>query len=641
MSTTTTTAAVELARPSVTVRRRAAGALRAGATHYTDRAGVPEVRRAIATWLGGPTGIESERVIVTSGREESLFLALCALIDRGTALIVVRPAAGDHELVESLGLTVRAWSPGERLPASGAGGVLVRAAPENDREELMLIAEAAADAALTALFVQPAGAATPAALELADRAVIAGDFDEAGLLHWGAGYLVGPPELIEPLIELKQGLNICTAGFAQHAAAAVADELLHRSGCERSAGRSPVRARRSSLAGSSVTARRSVPVSVSDEGTRQRYELLDLLAATPAAITLGRGDPDLATPAPIVAAAIAAMDRPVRAVDPRGEPALREAIASKLARENGVLADADSEVLVTTGGQEAIFLLLQALLQPGDEVLMPSPRYTSYDVAINVAGARIVGVPPPGPLDFTLDAAEIEARITPHTRALLIISPGNPTAAVPGRASLEAVAEVARRHGLMVISDEMYERIVYDGATHTSVAALPGMRERTVTVGGFSKAYAMTGWRVGYLAGPPRVIESVARLKALWSGSTSVISQAAALAALTSEADLWAEHLAIYTERRALALAALDALELPHAPSEGAFYGFFEISSLGIDSYELSRRLLLEAGVFMYPGSGFGAEWNRHMRLAWLQPEPLLEEALARFSHWIRNRRCG
>ena len=577
------------------MREQAARALRAGATHYTDRAGLAEVRVSLSSWLGAGG---AEQVIVTAGLQEGLFLALRTLLAPSSTVARVgepSPTVGFDALLDSLGL----------VAVDGAGEGLV-----------------VFEGKLVRLYT-------------AAGVVTIGDFGFAGLGGWGVGYLAGPPAMIDPMIELKQGLNICTAAVSQHAAAAAARET------------EPFVAEVGSVAVAGPQAgngkvRSTGPApgaSVSDDGTRQRYELLDLLASTPGAITLGRGDPDLATPAPIVEAAIAAMELPAREPDPLGLPELRRAIAAKLAADNGVVADPEREILVTTGGQEAIFLVLQTLLEPGDEILMPSPRYTSYDVAVNVAAARIVDVAPPEPLDFSLDVEAIEAAITPRTRALLIISPGNPTAAVADRERLRAVCEVARRHGLMMISDEMYERIVYEGAVHTSIASLPHMRESTITVGGFSKAYAMTGWRVGYLAAPAPLVAAAARLKRLWSGPTSQIAQHGALAALTHPDDLSAPGVSTYARRRALTLEALRALGLPHAPAQGAFYVFFDISGLGLPSYELSRRLLAEAGVFLYPGSGFGSEWGGHMRLAWVAPDELLEQALTRIGDWIARHR--
>src|SRR5690606_19985513 len=202
-------------------------------------------------------------------------------------------------------------------------------------------------------------------------------------------------------------------------------------------------------------------------------------------------DPDLDTPAHIVAAAKAAIEEGRTGPAPtRGLPELREAISRKLARDNGIIADPETEVLVTTGGQEALFLLVQALIEPGDEVLVPDPRYTSYDAAIKLAGGQIVLVPTDEEHDFDLDPDEVEKRITPKSKVLLLISPNNPTAGIISPENTRRLAEIAIKHDLIVISDEIYEKFLYDGAQQISIASLPGMRERTITLNGVSKAYA-------------------------------------------------------------------------------------------------------------------------------------------------------
>lgn len=586
------------AESSAEVRGAAARALREGATHYTDVAGIAPLRAAVAAALGG--GIDAGQVVITGGGLEGLALARRILAATGEVIVVEATERFDLRVVDE---QVRAFA---RL---GIAAIVVGAPPR----------------------------AAPALLEAG--ATLVGDLDPEGLEGWRVGYLVAEPELIGAVVELKQGLSICTAAVSQHAALAVLRDA--------APGPPPAEVGRTEHRGGAQSAKRpervGAPVEgLADEGTRQRYQLLDLLARTPGAITLGRGDPDLPTPTHIVDAAIAAIargaDRPT-AVE--GMQELRTAIAQRLAVHHGVVADPAGEIVVTTGGQEAIFLVLQAILGPGDEILMPDPRYTAYDVAVAVAGAKIVSVPPvsspaASPVVFGLDADALEAAITPRTRALLLITPGNPTGAVADRASLLAVAELARRHDLLVISDEMYERIRYDGVEHVSIGSLPGMADQTITVGGFSKAYAMTGWRVGYVAGPASIMEQVRRAKARWSGCAPVVSQHAALAALTGPQEPVDAMVAEYARRRAIALPALARMGLPVSPSQGAFYAFVETRGLGLESFELSRRLLVEGGVFLYPGSGFGARWATHMRLAWLQPEPLLTEALERMERWIR-----
>src|SRR5262249_27413218 len=272
---------------------------------------------------------------------------------------------------------------------------------------------------------------------------------------------------------------------------------------------------------------------LADEGTRQRYDLMERAETMSDVIALGRGDPDLPTPRNIVEAAQRAIDRGVdRVSDTAGLPELRRAIADKLARENGVTVDAARGVVVTTGGQEGLFLIVQAILGRGDEILVPDPRYTSYDVAIQMAGATIVSIPTEEGDGFDLDPDEVEQRITPRTRALLLISPGNPSAGTITPPNIRRIAEIARKHDLLVISDEIYEKLLYDGTEHLSIGSLPGMTDRTITLNGFSKTYAMTGWRVGYVAGPRAVMQRVRRLKELASSCAPVVSQWAGVEAL-------------------------------------------------------------------------------------------------------------
>jgi len=368
-----------------------------------------------------------------------------------------------------------------------------------------------------------------------------------------------------------------------------------------------------------------------DEGTRQRYDLLERAESMTGVIALGRGDPDLPTPEHIVEAAKSAIDRGVDLVsDPAGLPELRRAIASKLLRENGVTVDPAGGVVVTTGGQEGLFLLVQAILEPGDEILVPDPRYTSYDVAIQMAGARMVSVPTDEHDGFDLDPDEVERRITPRTRVLLLITPGNPTAGTITPPNLRRLAEIAKKHDLLVISDEIYEKLLYDGTEHLSIGSLPGMAERTITLNGFSKTYCMTGWRVGYLAGPRAVMRRVRRLKELASSCAPVVSQWAGVAALEGPQDTVEEYRRIYEGRRRVMLDGLDRMGFTYGDPRGAFYIFVNASSVGMDSIDLSRKLLEEARVLIFPGTGFGEQWVDYMRASYLAPEAELAEAMRR-----------
>jgi aminotransferase len=368
-----------------------------------------------------------------------------------------------------------------------------------------------------------------------------------------------------------------------------------------------------------------------DEGTRQRYDLLERAESMTGVIALGRGDPDLPTPGHIVEAAKLAIERGAdRVSDPAGLPELRRAIAAKLERENGVKVDPAGGVVVTTGGQEGLFLLVQAILGRGDEILVPDPRYTSYDVAIQMAGGKMVSIPTEERDGFDLDPEAVEQRITPRTRVLLLITPGNPTAGTITPPNLRRIAEIARTHDLLVISDEIYEKLLYDGAEHLSIGSLPGMAERTITLNGFSKTYCMTGWRVGYVAGPRNLMRRVRRLKELASSCAPVVSQWAGVAALEGPQDAVEEYRRIYEGRRRVMLDGLDRLGFTYGDPRGAFYIFVNASSVGMDSIDLSQKLLEEARVLIFPGTGFGEQWVDYMRASYLAPEEELAEAMSR-----------
>lgn len=387
-------------------------------------------------------------------------------------------------------------------------------------------------------------------------------------------------------------------------------------------------------AGASIAASQSGRLE--NEGTKQRYDLLERAETMSGVIALGRGDPDLPTPEHIVEAAKRAIDEGVdEDSDPGGLLELREAIRDKLGRENGVVVEPDG-VVVTTGGQEGLFLLVQTILDPGDEIIVPDPRYTSYDVAIQMAGGVMVSVPTVEADGFDLHPRDVEKAITPRTKAILLVSPGNPTAGTITPTNLVGIAELARQHDLLVISDEIYEKLLYDGAEHLSIGSLPGMAERTITLNGFSKAYCMTGWRIGYLAGPPSIMRRVRELKALCSAAAPIVSQRAGIAALTGPQDAVEEYRLIYEGRRRIMLDALDRMGFTYGEPRGAFYIWVNASSVGMDSIDLSYKLLEEANVLAFPGTGFGEQWVDYMRIAYLAPEDELTEALTRMERCFR-----
>ena len=374
---------------------------------------------------------------------------------------------------------------------------------------------------------------------------------------------------------------------------------------------------------------------VAADGTQLRYALMELSATLPDVIALGRGDPDLPTPAHIIEAAKAAIrDQHTTPTPVAGMPALRAAITDKLQRENGLDVTPD-HVIVTTGGQEGLFLVMQVLLNPGDEILVPDPRYTSYDDAITSAGGLMVLVPTDHDDAFNLRPEAVEAAITPRTKALLIVTPSNPTGGIVTEDRLRAIAEIAIRHNLIVISDEIYEKCVYDDWQHFSIGSLPGMAERTITLNGFSKTYSMTGLRVGYAAAPLNVIQAMTRVKAVTTGPAATVSQHAALAAITGPVEPLHVFKRIYAERRQAMMEGLSAMGLDYSEPRGAFFLWTNSATTGIHATELSYLLLKEGRVLIFPGTGFGDHWGGYLRISLLQSTEKIREALVRMASVI------
>ncbi|WP_104991131.1 pyridoxal phosphate-dependent aminotransferase [Deinococcus sp. NW-56] len=355
---------------------------------------------------------------------------------------------------------------------------------------------------------------------------------------------------------------------------------------------------------------------------------LELRRAGADVLSLSVGEPDFETPPHVKAAGIAAIEAGHTRYTPvNGLPELREAVSAKFARENG-LEYAPDAVTVTSGGKQAIFNALLALLNPGDEVLIPAPYWVSYPEMVALTGAVPVAVPTRAEAGFVLDPEELAARVTPKTRLIVLNSPGNPTGAVYPVEVLEAVVDLARRRDLCLLSDEIYEHLVYD-AEHVSPARYAP--ERTLTVNGASKAYAMTGWRIGYAGGPP---EWIAAMNALQSQSTTgacTLSQHAALAALTEHeatARFVAEARSAYRERRNFLVAGLNELGLPTPTPQGAFYVLPDSTHLHPDELEASRLLLERGGLAVVPGTDFGAPGR--VRLSYAAGLDTLGEALRR-----------
>ncbi len=367
------------------------------------------------------------------------------------------------------------------------------------------------------------------------------------------------------------------------------------------------------------------------DGAKLRYALMDLAKEVPDAIALGRGDPDLPTPDFIVQAAKEALKGPLPVAPVAGLPELRAAIAKNARRDHG-LEQFPENVLVTTGGQEGLFLVMSALLNPGDEILVPDPRYTSYDQAIAHTGASSISVPTYPEDGFDLRPEEVERRLTPNTKALLLVTPSNPTGGVITRKTAERLAELAVKHDFVIVSDEIYGKFVWEPFEHVSIASLPGMAERTVTLSGFSKAYAMTGWRVGYVLAPENVVRAMAAIKAQTTGPVATLSQRAALAAAQSDDACVRAFRNVYAERRRILAEGLDAVGLSYSDPRGGFFFWADASSTGLRALELSYLLLNEARVLVFPGTAFGEGWSDYLRITTLQPTEVLREAVARMT---------
>jgi aminotransferase len=374
--------------------------------------------------------------------------------------------------------------------------------------------------------------------------------------------------------------------------------------------------------------------SVPPSKIRRMFNLAERL---PAVVNLAVGQPDFATPQHIVAAAKAATDAGhTRYTNALGLIELRQAIAEKVNAENGMHADSDW-VAVTVGAMEGLLLTMMATLDPGDEVLIPNPGYTNFVGQVILAGANPVFYPLRSP-DFQIEVEGLRRHITNRTRAILLCSPANPTGAVLSRESLEAVSSLARERDIMVYSDETYEALVYDGV-HLSIGSFPGMADRTVSVFSFSKAYAMTGWRVGYVVAPPDLIHTMNVLQEHIVSCASSVSQHAALAALRGPQDCILEMRAIYNQRRRYIVEALNQLEGVVCPLPGgAFYVFAGISRLCTSSDAFADWLLEDAGVATVPGTAFNSGGEGFLRISFAASMETLHDAVGRIGEAIPRR---
>ncbi len=366
-------------------------------------------------------------------------------------------------------------------------------------------------------------------------------------------------------------------------------------------------------------------------------KFFDIAATMDDVISLGIGEPDFVTPAPILQAGIRSLEEgETHYTSNSGILELRQALSAHLGRLYGVHYDAENELLITVGVSEALYLALNAIIDPGDEVIVPEPSFVSYVPEVVLAGGVARTIPTYVEHDFQVTGADVEAAITERTKAILLSYPNNPTGAVMTRERLLEIARVAEKHDLLVISDEIYDQLVY-GIEHVCFAALPNMRDRTITLGGFSKNYAMTGWRIGYAAAPAEILAAMRKIHQYTIMSAPTNAQIAAIVALESCDDEVEAMRQEYDRRRRLIVGGLNELGLTTFEPRGAFYAFPSITASGMDDSTFAEALLQEERVAVVPGSAFGPSGAGFVRCSYATAYEKIEQALERMEWFMRR----
>jgi aminotransferase len=366
-------------------------------------------------------------------------------------------------------------------------------------------------------------------------------------------------------------------------------------------------------------------------------KFFDIVATMKDVISLGIGEPDFVTPQPILDAGIASLRAGnTHYTSNAGIIELRRAVCTHLEKLYGVCYDPATEIVVTVGVSEALYLAMTAILEVGDEVIIPTPCFVAYQAEVIMAGGVAVEIPSKVENHFMPDPKEIEAAITPRTKAIFIGYPNNPTGAVASREVLIEIGKIAEKHDLVMISDEIYDRLVY-GTQHISFPALPGMRDRTILLGGFSKDYAMTGWRIGYACAPAELLTGLLRVHQYTIMSAPTPAQDAALVAVEQGEDHVAAMVEEYDRRRKLIVNGLNELGLKTFEPHGAFYAFPNISASGMDEETFSELLLHEEKVAVVPGSAFGVGGEGFVRCSYATAYEKIEEALVRMERFMRR----
>ncbi len=373
---------------------------------------------------------------------------------------------------------------------------------------------------------------------------------------------------------------------------------------------------------------------ISPSGIRKFF---DLLSSVEGVISLGVGEPDFVTPWHIREAATHSLEKGYTMYTSNyGMLELRQELAKYLEHHYGVSYQPEREILVTVGVSEGLDLAVRAILNPGDEVIIPDPWYVSYPPCVILAGGTPVFVPMSKQNNFVLKAEDVEPLINKQTKAILIGYPANPTGAVMSREELAGIAKLAQKYNLLVISDEIYARLVY-GVEHTCFASLPGVKEQTILLGGFSKAFAMTGWRIGYIAANPQLIEAMLKIHQYTMLCAPTMGQMAGIEALKSGEDDVAKMVKEYDRRRRFIVRKLNEIGLPCFEPKGAFYAFPSIEATGMSSEEFAERLLMEERVAVVPGSAFGQCGEGFVRCCYATSLASIEEALKRMEKFVKK----
>ena len=366
----------------------------------------------------------------------------------------------------------------------------------------------------------------------------------------------------------------------------------------------------------------------------------DIAAEMEDVVSLGVGEPDFITPWSIRESCVHGLEQGYTSYTAnRGMLELREEIAAHYASRYGISYEPAKDILITVGVSEALDIAMRAILSPGDEVLIPEPCYVSYQACVTFAGGKPVPVAAKLENDFRITPEELEPHVTKRTKALLIGYPNNPTGAVMAKDDLQKIAAFAEKHDLIVVSDEIYGDLTYGGMEHTAFSSLPDMKERTILLNGFSKAYAMTGWRIGYALGNPDFIAAMTKIHQYTMLCAPITAQIAAVEALRRGEKYMKKMVAEYDRRRRLIYDGFQKLGLSCFEPKGAFYIFPNITSSGYTDEEFAENLLIKEHVALVPGSAFGESGKGHIRCSYATSIDKISEALARIGNFLKNHR--